>query len=184
MVGYTIKNKINAISGIYRRSAFLAAGGFDLDPDVLYNEDQACHCRLARAGLRFRGDPTVNVVNLRRRSSMWTANQAKCQEAHYHVMRKALLGAGGDRHREAIANRLWHVVAGAASQLDWRTADKAAVLAMEIAGPSAAPSGRVFKTLCHLSPHLALRIREGLIRVLKPRLRAGYPGWLAPVNLF
>jgi len=177
-VGYTIRNKINAISGIYRRSAFLAAGGFDLDADVLYNEDQACHCSLARAGLRFRGDPTVTVVNLRRRSSMWTANQEKCHRAHYHVMCKALAGSGGEDHKEAIANELWRVVAGAASQLDWQTADKAAALATQLAGPSAAPSGPVFKALCHFSPHFALRIREMLIRAFKPRLRMGYPGWI------
>jgi hypothetical protein len=178
-VGYTIRNKINAISGIYRRSAFLAAGGFDSDNDVLYNEDQACHCKLARAGLRFRGAPTVTVVNLRQRSSMWTSNQAKCHEAHYHVMRKALVGPGGDQHKEAIAKQLWHVVAGAASLLDWHTADKAAALAMQIAGPSAAPSGPMFKALCYLSPRAAVRIREGMIRAVKPRLRAGYPGWIS-----
>jgi glycosyltransferase involved in cell wall biosynthesis len=182
-IGYTIGNKINAISGLYRRSAFLAAGGFDLDIDVLFNEDEACHCKLARAGLRFRGDPTVTVVNLRRRSSMWTANQAKCHEARYHVMRKALVGPDGDRHKEAIATQLWHVVAGAGSHVDWRTADKAAGLAMHIAGLSAVPSGRLFKALCCLSPRAAIRIREGLIRAFKPRLRTGYPGWLAPASL-
>jgi glycosyltransferase involved in cell wall biosynthesis len=178
-IGYTIRNKINAISGIYRRSAFLAAGGFDLDPAVLYNEDQACHCGLAREGLRFRGDPTVTVVNLRRRSSMWTSNQAKCYKAHYHVLRKALAGVGGDQHRHAIASQLWQVVAGAASELDWQTADNAAAVAIQIAGPSTASSGRVFKMLCFLSPHIAIRVREGLIRAFKPRLRAGHPGWLA-----
>jgi hypothetical protein len=115
---------------------------------------------------------------------MWTSNQAKCHEAHYHVMRKALVGPGGDRHKEAIATQLWHVVAGAGSQLDWRTADTAAALAMQIAGPSVAPSGWAFKTLCRLSPTLAIRIREVLIRAFKPRLRAGYPGWLAPMSLF
>jgi glycosyltransferase involved in cell wall biosynthesis len=183
-VGYNIRNNVNAISGVYRRCTFLSAGGFDLDPAVLYNEDRAYHCKLARAGLRFRGDSTVTVVNLRRRSSMWTANQAKCHEAHYHVMCKALAECCADRHREAIAEQLWRVVAGAASQLDWRTADKAAALAMQLAGPSAAPSGRAFKALCHLSPAFAIRIREGLIRALTPRLRAGYPGWVAPVSLF
>jgi hypothetical protein len=179
-----IRNKINAISGIYRRSAFLAGGGFDLDPDVLYNEDEACHCKLARAGLRFRGDPTATVVNLRRRSSMWTTNQAKCHKAHYHVVRKVLVGPGGDRHKEAIATQLWHVVAGAASHLDWRTADEAAALAMQITGPSAAPSGPMFKALCRLSPRVAIRIREGLIRTFKPQLRTGYPGPEVSGSLF
>src|SRR3954454_4979021 len=33
-IGYTITQKINAISGLYRRRRFLEAGGFDLDPEV------------------------------------------------------------------------------------------------------------------------------------------------------
>src|SRR5262249_60295609 len=125
---------------------------------------QAYHCSLARAGIRFRGDPTVTIVNLRRRSSMWTANQAKCHEAHYHVMRKALVSPGGDRHKEAIGTQLWHVVAGAGSQLDWGTADAAAALAMRIAGPSVAPSGRAFQVPCHFSPPLPLPLPHAPIR--------------------
>ena len=182
-LGYTIEHKINAISGLYRRHAFIAAGGFDLDPDVLFNEDQACHCQLARAGLNFRGDPTVTVVNLRRRSSMWTANQDQCLRAHFHVMRKVLAHTIEDRHRKAIAERLWHVVAGSASFLDWRTADQAALLAMQLASPLSAPTGYAFKALCSVSPRFAVRAREGLIRLLKPRYRQDYPGWRAPVSL-
>jgi hypothetical protein len=182
-IDYTIRVKINAISGIYRRTAFLAAGGFDLDPEVHFNEDQACHCQLARAGFRFRADPTVTVANLRRQSSMWTANQARCLRAHYHVMRKALAGRGGDRCRAAIAEQLWHVAAGSASFLDWQTADQAATLAMTVGGPSIAPSGPLFKALCRMSPPVALRVREWSIRGLKPRLRDGYPGWRGPLGL-
>ena len=115
---------------------------------------------------------------------MWRANQAKCHKAHHHVMCKALHNACGAEHKEAIAEQLWHVVAGAASQLDWRTADEAAALAMQLTVPSAASSGQVFRGLCHLSPRFALRARECLIRTLKPHLRASYPGWRAPVSLF
>jgi glycosyltransferase involved in cell wall biosynthesis len=183
VIDYIIRVKINAISGIYRRRSFLAAGGFDLDPDVHYNEDQACHCKLARAGLRFRGDPIVTVVNLRRHSSMWTANQDKCLRAHYQVMRKALMAPGGESHKEAIAERLWDVVGGSASLLDWRTADEAATLAIQLAEPSLAPSGHLFRILCRFSPRFALRVRECFIRVLKSRLRIDHPGWRAPVSL-
>jgi glycosyltransferase involved in cell wall biosynthesis len=182
-IDYTIRVKVNAISGIYRRAAFLAAGAFDLDPLVHFNEDQACHCQLARAGFRFRADPTVTVTNLRRQSSMWTANQAKCLRAHYFVMRKALAGNGGTRCRTAIAERLWHVAAGSASFLDWQTADEAATEAMGLAGPSVAPSGPLFRNLCRVSPRFALRAREWSIRSLRPRLRENHPGWRAPVNL-
>ena len=162
-VGYTIRHNINAISGLYLRSAFLVAGGFDLDPEVLYNEDQACHAKLARAGLRFRGDATVTTVNLRRHSSMWTTNREKALRAHYYVMRKALNGSDVEHHKVGIATQLWHVVAGSAAMLDWSTADEAAALAMQLAGPSAAPSGYLFRGLCHLSPKNALRLREILI---------------------
>lgn len=178
-IGYTIRYKINAISGLYRRSSFLSAGGFDLDPEVLFNEDQACHAKLARAGLVFRGDRTVTVVNLRRRASMWTSNQSKALRAHYHVMCKALTGPQGEHHKEAIAKNLWGVVAGAAAQLDWATADDAALLAVRLAGLPKLPSGRVFRCLCRVSPPAALRVREGLIRLFKPALRKGYPGWRA-----
>ncbi|MFZ0847074.1 MAG: hypothetical protein WAM62_14910, partial [Pseudolabrys sp.] len=182
-IDYNIRHKINAISGIYRRNAFVAAGGFDFDPDVLYNEDGACHCKLAQTGLRFRGDPTVTVVNLRRRSSMWTANQDKALRAHFHVMKKALLSAGGEAHKRAIAERLWLVAAGSASFLDWRTADEAVSLATQLAGPSALSSAQFFTLLCRISPKLALRTREWFIRAFKAHLREGFPGWRAPINL-
>jgi hypothetical protein len=154
-VGYTIQNKLTRFPGFTADAGFLAAGGFDLDTDMLYNQDEACQME---PGEMSRGP--------------------------YHVMCKALVGSGGDQHKEAIANQLWHVVAGAASQLDWQTADKAAALAMQIAGPSAIHSRWVFRALCRFSPRLAIRMREALIRAFKPRLRAGYPAWLAPVSLF
>jgi glycosyltransferase involved in cell wall biosynthesis len=178
-ISYTIRYKINAISGIYRRSAFLSAGGFDLDPEVLFNEDQACHTKLARAGLVFRGDSTVTVINLRRRTSMWTSNQSKALRAHYNVMRKALSGPQGKRNKDAIARNLWGIVAGSASQLDWATADEAALLAVQLAGLSKLPPGRLFRNLCRISPRAALRVREWLIRLFKPTLRQDYPGWRA-----
>jgi hypothetical protein len=110
---------------------------------------------------------------------MWTANRDKAIRAHYHVMRKALAGPKGQLHKLAIAKELWLVVAGAASQLDWQTADEAAELAMQLAGAAVVPSP-LFRNLCRLSPHLALRVREWLIRALKPRLRENYPGWRGP----
>jgi glycosyltransferase involved in cell wall biosynthesis len=182
-IRYTISDKINAISGLYRRSAFLAAGGFDLDANVLFNEDQALHCHLARAGLKFRGDKTIASLNFRQHASMSNSNQAKCVRAHYHVMLKALAHPSGEANRDVIAERLWHVVAGAAAYMDWQTADAAAALAMKIAGTSAGPSGKLFKSLCKISAPAAIRLREGLIRSLKPRYRAGYPGWRSPISV-
>src|SRR5205814_6490718 len=45
-VRYCIQNTVTNC-GVYRRSAFLAVGGFDADEETKYNEDQAMHLRLA-----------------------------------------------------------------------------------------------------------------------------------------
>lgn len=180
---YAIREQINPFCGLYRRKAFLGAGGWDEDPLVLYNEDVATHIRLAFAGLRFGAETEIAIINHRRPDSMSASNRLKCLQAHYQVMRKAVSYPEASRCAGEIAARLWHAAGGLTSELDWETADQAAMLAMRLAGPAAAPSGLVFKALCRLSPHLALRTREGLIRALKPRYREGSPGWRAPVNV-
>ncbi|MDI1284448.1 MAG: glycosyltransferase family 2 protein [Reyranella sp.] len=175
-VKYTIHTKINAICGLYRRSAFLAAGGFDTDPAVLYNEDVAMHCSLARAGLRFSADPTVLMVYWRREGSMSNANQARCFRAQYQVMLKAKAHDVQMKYRADIAGQLWHVAAASASYLDWENADASARLAFQLAGMPHSQSG-LFRALCRLEPSIALRVREWFIRLVKPRYRVGYPGW-------
>lgn len=180
---FTILHQVNPFCGLYRREAFLSAGGYDEDPAVLYNEDVAMHIRLAFAGLSFAAETEVSIVNHRRLNSMSAANRLKCLQAHYHVMRKAATCDGAHRYAEEIARRLWFAAGGLTAELDWRSADEAAILAMRLAGPSAIPSGHLFRILVRLSPNLALRVREWLIRVLKPNLREGYPGWRAPVSL-
>ena len=55
-ISYSIREQINPFCGLYRREAFLASGGYDTGVGVLYNEDVAVHCRLARSGLRFAAD--------------------------------------------------------------------------------------------------------------------------------
>jgi hypothetical protein len=171
----TIVYKINSISGIYTRNAFIRSGGYDLDPFVLYNEDQAMHANLARAGLRFGGDPTVTVVNLRRANSMWTANQRKCVAAQYHVLRKTAAVVKTQTQRGALAQELWGIVGAAAANLDWETADRAVSLATRLGATSPSHATIAFRVLCQISPGLALRVRELAIRLLRPRTRVGYP---------
>jgi hypothetical protein len=175
-VKYTIRTKINSICGVYRRSAFLAAGGYDTDPAVLYNEDVAMHCSLARAGLRFCADPALLIVNWRRGDSMSNANMARCFRAQYHVMVKAKANDVQSKYSADIAERLWDIAAASASVLDWETADASARLAFQLAGMPRSQSG-LFRALCRLTPSIALRVREWLIRLVKPRYRIGYPGW-------
>jgi glycosyltransferase involved in cell wall biosynthesis len=179
---YAIREQINPFCGLYRREAYIRAGGYDEDPLVLYNEDVAMHIRLAFAGLTFAAESQISIINYRRLNSMSASSRLKCLQAHYNVMRKTAEREGAGRYAAEISTRLWVAVGGLAAELDWRTADQAATLAMQLAGPSAAPSGQVFKAICHFSPRLALRIREGLIRALKPHLRHGNPGWRAQLQ--
>jgi hypothetical protein len=142
------------------------------------------HIRLAFAGLTFAAESQISVINHRRLNSMSASSRLKCLQAHYNVMRKTAAEEGADRYSNEIATRLWVAVGGLAAELDWLTADKAAALAILLAGPSAIPSGQLFRALCRLSPSLALRVREALIRAFKPRLRASYPRWLTSVKSF
>jgi glycosyltransferase involved in cell wall biosynthesis len=175
-VSYSIREQINPFCGLYRREAFLHAGGYDTDPSVLYNEDVAMHCRLAQAGLKFTADDQVLIINNRRLDSMSSSNQSKCLAAHYQVMKKAS-EVVGDKYFSDIARRLWVVAGGSAAYLDWKTADGAARLATKLAGRTTSPAGLLFNSLCWISPILAVRLREIMIRIFKPRYREGYPAW-------
>ncbi len=173
-IRYSILEQINCISGLYRRRSFLAAGGFDLDPNVLYNEDVAMHCQLARAGLRFAADSTVAAVNYRVGGSMSQANQMKCARAHYHVLKKAAEKLNG-AYAEEIAHKLWLVAGVSASYLDWEACDAAVRLAVQLRGRAPADADWRLKGLCAIDPRMALRIREFWIRLRKPHLRTNHP---------
>jgi glycosyltransferase involved in cell wall biosynthesis len=169
-MAYSIRQHINTICGIYRRLTFMAAGGFDLDPLVLYNEDTAMHCRLAQAGLSFATDPTVTVINYRRTGSMSSANQTQCARAQYHVMRKAA-DVVGDRYAAEISEKLWCIATTSATFLDWENADACIALASKLKSNLPRNAGFLFDLLCRCNPYIALRIRELIIRIFKPGLR-------------
>lgn len=169
-IAYTIKEQINPFCGLYLRDSYLKAGGYDTDPLVLYNEDDAFHCRLARAGLRFRADSTITVINYYRSNSMHKANLVKCARAKYHVLRKSAEELG-DKYNQEISEKLWGTAGVSGSYLDWENADKCIKLAMELTGKTPQKTSELFKFLCIINPCLAVRIREYCIRFLKPQLR-------------
>ena len=179
--GYAIRHKVTNFA-LYRRQAFLDAGGFDEDPLVLYAEDGAFHIRLAFHGLSFAADETVVSINHRRQASMSMSHPLRCLQSQYYMLRKTAGLRGAEPYAGDIARKLWIAVGGLAAHLDWRTADQAALLAARLGGASDIPAGRLFKGLCQASPRLAIRVREWAIRSLKPVLRQGYPGWKAQLR--
>jgi len=169
-IGYNICNQINPFCGLYRRKSFLGAGGPDTDPKVLYNEDPAMHCKLARAGLRFDADSTVTVINYKREGSLSRSNRVKCRRSRYHVLEKCAK-QNEDTHGEIIARELWAEAGRLAAHVQWDLADKAAQLAVELDGRVPRHGGSLFRMLGTLSPQVALRVREWAIRFFKPQFR-------------
>ncbi|MCW8139675.1 MAG: glycosyltransferase family 2 protein, partial [Planctomycetota bacterium] len=131
-IWHTILDQHNNF-GVYRRRAFLAAGGYDTDPRVLYNEDDAFHCRLARAGLRFRAELRPRSAKTRRARSMSSGRTRECARARYHVL---LDGAKvlGPRYHPALARRAWATAGVLGAVGDWDYADRCLALARGLGG--------------------------------------------------
>lgn len=173
---YAIRQIINPFCGLYRRQTFIECGGYDEDPQVLYNEDAAFHIRLAFAGLRFSSDDEVSVVNYRVSQSMSSSNMKKCAISQYHVMRKTLERDGSHRYSREISERLWGL-SGLLGSLDaWSEAEQAALLASRLHPPSASSGSVWFRALASINPGIALRVRESAIRMLKPQMRSRSAG--------
>ena len=117
--------------GVYRRAAFLAAGGFDGDPATKYNEDQAMHLRLAIAGLKFRADPEVGVIVYRRRDSMSSGHPVECARAQVEVLARAA-AATGAHYRAEIGARLWRLAGVCGGYQDWACVDRCLAMASEL----------------------------------------------------
>jgi len=172
-ISYAIREQINPFCGLYLRSAYLRAGGYDIDPLVLYNEDVAFHCRMAIAGLKFAAEPTITIINYYRSSSMSSTNQIKCIKAKFHVMRKVAESLGG-KYAEEITQNLWAIAGNASAYLDWETADSCLKLALSLNSKHPKNLNSLFRLLSSYNPYLAIRLRERLIRLLKPHLRSDF----------
>ncbi|GAA4328264.1 hypothetical protein GCM10023149_32200 [Mucilaginibacter gynuensis] len=166
---YAISNKIVNF-GVYNLDRFIAAGGFDLDAEVLYNEDNAFHLRLAKAGFSFDYLPEVTCVNYRYSESMSSSNRLKCAMANYHVLAKTV-ASHGDQYPLELARQLWYCIANLASCQAWAYVHKALQLCRQL-GYAACPHGSLtFKTLTRVHPYTAVWGREKMIRLFKPQLR-------------
>lgn len=174
-VAFVLAHKVPNFA-VYRRRLFLDAGGFDLDPAVLYNEDAAVHHRLALAGLRFDVEPAVTSLNFRYGVSMSVSNQQRCARAQVAVLDKTTdaLRARGDllTYATTLANNYWAVASFAATTQAWDAAARAARAASALGRRTPPAGSAAFRALATLHAPLALRLREHAIRTLRPHLRA------------
>jgi glycosyltransferase involved in cell wall biosynthesis len=176
-VRYMLANTVNN-GGVYSVGLLRQTGGFDLDPAVRYNEDRAFHLRLAEAGARFAVEPYVGSRFYFNPNSMSASNRARCCLASHEITLRFANRHPG-RYRDEVAHLAWQNAACLASCLEWPGADACVALACETTGRLPKAASPLFKLLCFINPYWAIRIREGLIRLLKPRYRDGYPEWRA-----
>ena len=101
------------------------------------------------------------------------ANQVKCLKAQHAVMRRVAAQVGL-RYPEPITQRLWAISGSLAAYREWEEMDRALDLSQSLLRK--APSGQnpnfVRKTMV-VSPKVAFRFRETIIRFFKPQLRVG-----------
>ena len=168
---YTITTQINPFCGLYRRVKMLAAGGYDEDPLVLYNEDVAFHVRMAFQGLTYAADSEICVINYRVGGSMSAANQAKCAVAHYNVIKKVQKLYDVGDYRKEIGASLWCTAGRLAAYNEWSSARACVELARKTCLPSTSAGKLPFRLLASISPIAAIQLRETLIRIFSPNLR-------------
>ena len=166
---YAISNKIVNF-GVYKRSAFLKAGGFDLDERVLFNEDNAFHQSMAKHGLQFDYLPEITCINYRYKISMSASNGIKCARSNYYVLAKTASGYG-DTYPLELSRQLWVCATMLASFQDWGYVKKALKLTRDLGYSSPQATSGLFKVLTFINPYFGFWIREKLIRLTKPHLR-------------
>lgn len=166
---YSIKNKIVNF-GVYKKTAFLEAGGFDLDPQLLYNEDNALHQRLAKHHLKFDYLTEITCINYKNSVSMSSSNQLKCARANYHVLEKTAT-SHGTIYSKLLTDQLYRCAASLAVAEDWTYVKKALGLCELLGHKYSSNGSKMFNFLTRLNPYSAIWLREKLIRLFKPHLR-------------
>jgi glycosyltransferase involved in cell wall biosynthesis len=85
-IAYSLEEQINPFCGLYRKSALVKAGGYEMDEKLLYNEDSAFHMKMAIAGLTFSSEDEVAIINYAVNGSMSDSNKKKCVIAQYYAL--------------------------------------------------------------------------------------------------
>lgn len=168
---YSIGKQINPFCGLYRRSAYLALGGYDEDQKILYAEDSAFHRKLAFGNLSFSSEDELSIINYRLSSSMSAQNRVKCAISNMESFKLCLTYSESKEYHREIARELWHVATLLLSYDEKELATESAKLALKLA-PQVRPSGTpLFEGLSMFFPLTGIMLRERAIRFFKPTLR-------------
>lgn len=160
-VKFSITDKLVNFA-VVKKEPFLEIGGFNTNPEVLYNEDRAFYTRATINGLTLDYEPELTCINYYYEGSMSVKNRAKCAQATWHVWDNVIENTNGLYNKE-IAGQLLNNAAFAASAKDWATVKKSIYTAHNIY-PLANPGGsKWFKRAFLISPYLSFFLREWVI---------------------
>lgn len=163
-VRFSIINKLVNFA-IIRRDAFLRVGGFNTNPNVLYNEDRAFYTRATINGLSLDYEPELTCINYYHPGSMSVSNRAKCAKATYHVWRYVIENTNGNYNKE-IAQQLLDNAAYAATADDWDTVKKSIKTARSIYASGSPGGSKYFRVFYKIMPFFSFFLREKIIRFL------------------
>jgi hypothetical protein len=130
------------------------------------------HLRLAMAGLRFDADPYPGTIIYRRAQSMSSGNALACARAHFHVLRGAVERVGRT-HAADLGQEFWTSARILATHEDWPYVHRALGFARTLGCHDPVAENPRFRAIARLHPFGAVFAREKVIRLIKPRLRAG-----------
>ncbi|MBO9673057.1 MAG: glycosyltransferase [Sphingobacteriaceae bacterium] len=169
-IRFTIRHQINPFCGVYLKSRFLEAGGPDLDPAVLYNEDVAMHCKLARFGLSFTAETEVSIINYRVNNSMSRTPSAyqKTVNSQFQVMKKNY-ELTGKKYKKDIAAKLWLYTRHAAWISNWKLVREILSLLAKMKEQAPATESQFFRLFANVAPLAAVWTRELLNRIKRKK---------------
>ena len=170
-IKYSIEEQINPFCGLYKKEKFIQSGGYDCDPNVLYNEDCAMHISLAINGLTFGSEDEISIINYYFPNSMSQGNLQKCAISRYYVLEKTAK-TQGDKYASEIVSQLYNCIASLSVYQNWDYIKKALSLCKELGQPHSTSGNKIFNLLTQVHPFMAAWLREKMIRVLKPKLRS------------
>jgi glycosyltransferase involved in cell wall biosynthesis len=169
-IKYAILSQINAICGLYKREKYISVGGYDLDKEILYNEDVAFHIKLALNGWKFAVEHEISIVNYYYPNSMSSGNELKCALAHFAVLRN-LVDKVDENHHEYLGQMLIKACGLLAGHKQFTKAAIARKLAFKISNSK--PEGTSKRSFFIIKNFgmTGIVIREYLIRIFQPKLR-------------
>lgn len=159
---FTISEKIVNFE-LIKKEPFLRIGGFDTDPKILFVEDQAFAFKAALRGLIFDTELDIICIKYYLKTSMSTANLAKCFEAGYHLWAKVYDSVNGKYSKE-LCHRIFENAIWAGRENTWETVRNCLKLAKKV-NPAILPQGStIFILAFKLFPFHSFYLREMIIR--------------------